>query len=71
MAGGRVASIRSLPPGGGATVEVRAALAEADPPAELPEPSSTRTSSPRRLFLRRPPPELAVVPLERSGSADA
>ena len=29
MAGGRVASIRSLPPGGGAAVEVRAALAEA------------------------------------------
>ena len=29
VAGGRVASIRSLPPGGGAAVEVRAALAEA------------------------------------------
>jgi DNA polymerase III epsilon subunit family exonuclease len=65
LAGGRIAAERTLPPGGGAHLEVEAGLAAArralavDEPADLDELFLVGT------FLRRPPPELAVVPLER------
>jgi DNA polymerase III subunit epsilon len=64
---GRIAAERTLPPGGGAALEVEAGLAAA------------RRREPRRdlhdgtleevllvgTFLRRPPPELRVAPLDR------
>ena len=64
VAGGRIASVRTLPPGGGAALEVETGLAAArrarsEPTEELDELLVLST------FLRRPPPELAVVPLER------
>jgi excinuclease UvrABC nuclease subunit len=66
VAGGRVAAARTLPPGGGAYLEVEAGLAAArralaaDDAADLDELFLVGT------FLRRPPPELAVVPLEQN-----
>jgi DNA polymerase III epsilon subunit family exonuclease len=67
VAGGRVAAVRTLPRGEGARLEVDAGLAE------------TNCSTPDHLaaedvdtllvigtFLRRPPPELRVAPLERN-----
>ncbi len=65
VAGGRVAAERTLPPGGGAHLEVEAGLAASrrvlgsDPDGDLDELLLIGT------FLRRPPPELAVVPLDR------
>ncbi|HEX5175271.1 MAG TPA: exonuclease domain-containing protein [Gaiellaceae bacterium] len=61
VAGGRVASERSLPPGGGAVLEVEAGLAAARRPGELDLDELLLVDS----FLRRPPPELRAVPLER------
>jgi DNA polymerase III epsilon subunit family exonuclease len=57
---GRVAAVRTLPPGAGARLELEAGVAEATR-AELPQ------EDPDELllvahFLRRPPPELRVVP---------
>jgi DNA polymerase III subunit epsilon len=63
VSGGRIAAVRSLPPGAGARLEVDAGLAlcsrgeasfEADAADELLLVAS---------FLRRPPPEVAVTPL--------
>jgi len=65
VAGGRVAAERTLPPGGGAHLEVEAGLAASrrvlgsDPDGDLDELLLIGT------FRRRPPPELAVVPLDR------
>jgi UvrB/uvrC motif len=61
VAGGRVASERTLPPGGGAVLEVEAGLAAARRPGELDLDELLLVDS----FLRRPPPELRVTPLER------
>ena len=66
VAGGRVAAVRTLPSGGGAHLEIEAGLAAArraltsDEPGDLDELHLVGT------FLRRPPPELAVVPLEKA-----
>jgi len=61
--GGRVAAVRSLPPGAGARLEVEAGLAL----CRHGEPSLDPASADELLlvdsFLRRPPPELAVAPL--------
>ena len=65
VAGGRVAAVRTLPPGGGAHLEIEAGLAAArralasDEPGDLDELHLVGT------FLRRPPPELAIVALEK------
>jgi DNA polymerase III epsilon subunit family exonuclease len=65
VAGGRVAAERTLPPGGGAHLEVQAGLAAArrvlvsDTGVDLDELLLIGS------FLRRPPPELKVVPLEQ------
>jgi DNA polymerase III epsilon subunit family exonuclease len=77
VAGGRVAAVRTLPPGPGAHLEVEAGLAAARRAAF--EPSNTVLLGLEELFLvgtflRRPPPELRVVPLEldailRAGAA--
>jgi len=67
VAGGRVASVRTLPPGGGAHLEIEAGLAAAR--RALASNSLVLEELDELLlvgtFLRRPPPELAVVPLER------
>jgi len=61
VAGGRVAAERTLPPGGGAALEVEAGLAAAHRPGELDLDELLLVDS----FLRRPPPELRVAPLRR------
>ena len=61
VAGGRVAAERTLPPGGGAALEVEAGLAAARRPGELDLDELLLVDS----FLRRPPPELRVMSLER------
>jgi DNA polymerase-3 subunit epsilon len=65
VAGGRVAAERALPPGGGAHLEIEAGLAAArralvsDTHGDLDELHLVGT------FLRKPGPELAIVPLEK------
>jgi DNA polymerase III epsilon subunit family exonuclease len=65
VAGGRVCAERTLPPGGGAHLEIEAGLAAArralhdDEPGDLDELFLVGT------FLRKPPPELKIVRLER------
>ena len=65
IAGGRVAAERTLPPGGGAHLEVEAGLAAcrralaSDTAGDLDELLLVGT------FLRKPPPELQIVPLEK------
>jgi hypothetical protein len=59
-----VAAVRSLPPGAGASVEVLAGLG-----ASVERAASVAAEDADELlligrFLRRPPPELRVVPLE-------
>ena len=61
VAGGRVAAERTLPPGGGAALEVEAGLAASRRPRELDLDELLLVDS----FLRRPPPELRVAPLRR------
>ena len=61
VAGGRVAGERTLPPGGGAALEVEAGLAAARRAGELDLDELLLVDS----FLRRPPPELRVASLER------
>jgi DNA polymerase III subunit epsilon len=61
VAGGRVAAERTLPPGGGSALEVEAGLAAARRAEELDLDELLLVDS----FLRRPPPELRAVPLER------
>jgi hypothetical protein len=61
ISGGRVAAERTLPPGGGAALEVEAGLAAARRPGELDLDELLLVDS----FLRRPPPELRVTPLRR------
>src|SRR5205823_5536641 len=65
IAGGRVAAERALPPGGGAHLEIEAGLAAArhalvsDTPWDLDELHLVGA------FLRKPSPELVIVPLEK------
>jgi len=65
VAGGRIAAERTLPPGGGAHLEVQAGLAAtrralvSDTAVDLDELLLIGS------FLRKPPPELRVVPLEQ------
>jgi DNA polymerase-3 subunit epsilon len=61
VAGGRVAAERTLPPGGGAALEVEAGLAAGRRSGELDLDEVLLVDS----FLRRPPPELRVAPLRR------
>ena len=66
VCGGRISAVRSLPPGAAARLEIDAALHEAA------RTSSTQPISPEEAedllllggFIRRPPPELAVLPLQ-------
>jgi DNA polymerase-3 subunit epsilon len=61
VSGGRVAAERTLPPGGGAALEVEVGLAAARRQGELDLDELLLVDS----FLRRPPPELRVAPLRR------
>jgi DNA polymerase III subunit epsilon len=61
LAGGRIAAERTLPPGGGAHLEVEAGLAAARRPGDVDLDELFLVAR----FLRRPPPELTIVPLER------
>ncbi len=61
VAGGRVAAERTLPPGGGAALEVEAGLAAARRAGELDLDELLLVDS----FVRRQPPELHVTPLVR------
>jgi DNA polymerase III subunit epsilon len=66
VAGGRVASVRPLPPGGGAILETQAGLAAAATAGEHAslDPEHADMLLLLDTFLRRPPPELVVTPLE-------
>ncbi len=64
VARGRVVDARELPPGAGAALEVRAGIAS----VQAAEPSLAPEDAEELLllgsFLRRPPPELTVVPVD-------
>jgi DNA polymerase III epsilon subunit family exonuclease len=64
VAGGRVADARVLPPGAGAALEVRAGLAAARAAERSHDPEDAEDLLLVGTFVRRPPPELAVLPLE-------
>ena len=74
VCGGRVAATRTIPPGAGAAVEVAAGLSATAAGQRAAEGGEVSTSyvQPEELdallvvdtFLRRPPPELRVAPLE-------
>ena len=62
LAGGRIAAERTLPPGGGAHLEIEAGLAAARREGELDLDELFLVAR----FLRRPPAEMTIVPLERA-----
>jgi len=68
VANGRIAAVRVLPPGAGARVEVAAGLAAAVPQVQVTQCYLEAESLDELLvlgtFLRRPPPELRVAPLD-------
>ena len=66
VAGGRVCAVRTLPPGAGARIEAAAGVAAAAAVAHqiACEPDATDELLAVGAFLRRPPPELSVVPLD-------
>ena len=73
VAGGRIAAERTLPPGGGAALEVEAGLAAANRQIQASNSLLQGDSGELELdelllvdsFLRRPPPELRIAPLQR------
>jgi DNA polymerase III epsilon subunit family exonuclease len=65
LAGGRVAAERTLPPGGGAHLEIEAGLAAARRANASDEPVDVDELFLVARFLRHPPPEMSIVPLER------
>jgi DNA polymerase-3 subunit epsilon len=65
VAGGEVRTVRSLPPGAGARLELAAGAAACSPSVER-EPLTPEQAEELLLldgFIRRPPPELSVLPL--------
>jgi DNA polymerase III epsilon subunit family exonuclease len=67
VAGGRIAASRTVPPGAGAALEIRAGLAAAREAQASPvflDPVSADELELVDGFIRRPPPELAVAPLD-------
>jgi DNA polymerase-3 subunit epsilon len=65
VANGRVAAIRTLPPGGGAQLELAAGLAAERAPEPTFDPAVADELLLVGTFLRRPPPELEVRQLAR------
>src|SRR5215211_937979 len=68
VAGGGLCAVRSLPPGAGASLEVGAGLALCQAARERDAETLTPEQAEDLLlidgFVRRPPPELAVLPLD-------
>jgi hypothetical protein len=65
VAAGRVAAVRTLPTGEGARLEVEAGLAQANQPIEcLCAADELDALLVLGTFLRRPPPEMRVAPLD-------
>jgi hypothetical protein len=68
VCGGSVCAVRALPPGAGAGLEVGAGVALCRAARDQDEePLSAEQAEDLMLidgFVRRPPPELAVLPLE-------
>jgi DNA polymerase-3 subunit epsilon len=67
VCGGVVCAVRPLPPGGGARLEVEAGLALCRAHGRAPDTLSPAEAEDLMLldgFVRRPPPELAVLPLD-------
>jgi DNA polymerase III subunit epsilon len=64
VSAGRIAATRSLPPGPGARVEIEAGLAAAAAAEPSLAPEDADELHLIGTFLRRPPPELRVAPLE-------
>ena len=68
VSGGRLCSVRSLPPGAGARLEIEAGLSLCRSAGGRSEASLTLDQAEDLLlldgFVRRPPPELAVLPLD-------
>jgi hypothetical protein len=64
VARGRVAAAHALPPGAGATLGVRAGIAAARAAELSLAPEDAEELHLLGSFVRRPPPELAVLPLE-------
>jgi DNA polymerase III epsilon subunit family exonuclease len=71
VTGGRVAATRTIPAGGGQLLEIRAGLVEARAAGPSTAPEDAEELLLLATFLRRPPPELAVVPLEQAAIARA
>src|SRR5437763_1542360 len=65
LAGGRVAAERTLPLGGGAHLEVEAGLASARRACACQDPVDVDELFLVARFLRHPPAEMSIVPLER------
>ena len=67
VSGGAVHAVRPLPPGAGARIEIEAGIALCRSAAE-PEDTLTAAEAEDLMllhgFIRRPPPELAVLPLD-------
>ncbi len=63
LARGRVAAVRTLPPGAGAALEVRVGIAAARAAEPSREPEDAEVLLLLGSFLRRPPPELVVLPI--------
>ena len=63
LAGGRIAAVRTLPRGAAGRLEVEAGLAAAVAAEPSLEPDDAEELLRVASFLRRPPPELRVVPL--------
>jgi DNA polymerase-3 subunit epsilon len=71
VAGGEVRAVRSLPPGAGARLELAAGAAACTRPAGR-EPLTQEQAEELLLldgFIRRPPPELTVLPLAEAARA--
>ena len=68
VCGGGICSVRTLPPGAGARLEVEAGLAVSRSsrgrPEDLLSPEQAEDLLLLDGFVRRPPPELAVLPLD-------
>jgi DNA polymerase-3 subunit epsilon len=67
VCGGGIQAVRNLPPGGGAKLEVDAALSICRTARETSGPLTPEQAEDLLLvdgFVRRPPPELVVLPLE-------
>ncbi len=71
VASGRVVAARSVPHGGGARIEIAAGLAEAAAASLSLGPEDGDELLVVASFLRRPPPELAVMPLAEEAIVQA